>query len=224
VLNFAVCTSDAECPTNTCVGGTCDCSNPSYEPVHPVCKDEDCEDLCLYSCEESRCVLPTRCTDGEECFGSTPLCDKGKCAECRRSTDCSFEKVCIDGRCETPCEDDTNCPVFEACESGECLYVGCRSDRECTLIPDVESAGLAPGTDPRSLRCHTEDGVGRCIVPCQTDAQCPYIEVCSGGVCQYIGCEFDSECKTIAGLHDQQSSEESPWVSSVSCREAAPVE
>jgi len=220
VLDFAACDSDAECDANVCVGGTCDCFNPSYEPADPVCTDPDCEDACQYACEQSRCVLPTDCESSEECFGATPLCDDGTCVECTGSADCSFDRSCISGRCENPCESDGNCAVFEACQAGECLYVGCRSDRECRLLPSVELADLPSGTDPRLLRCHTEDGIGRCIVPCQTDAQCPPTEVCSGGVCEYIGCELDSECKTIVGLHDQESSSDTPWVSTIECRAA----
>src|SRR6478735_6899702 len=222
LLDFATCGSDADCDANTCVGGTCDCSNPSYEPADPICTDEECEDLCPYVCEDSRCVLPTDCDDDSQCFGSTPLCEEGKCVECSGSVDCSFDQICIGGRCETPCEDDGNCAVFEACQAGECLYVGCRSDRECTLLPSVESAGVPAGTDPRLLRCNTEDGIGRCIVPCQTDAQCPFTEVCVGGVCEYIGCELDAECKTILGLYDQTADHETPWVSTIECR--APTE
>jgi hypothetical protein len=96
--------------------------------------------------------------------------------------------------------------------------VGCRSDRECTLIPDVRSLGLAPGVDPRLLRCHTEDGVGRCVIPCQTDSQCATVEVCSGRLCQYIGCDTNEECATILGVHEQGASEERPWIASVECR------
>jgi hypothetical protein len=46
--------------------------------------------------------------------------------------------------------------------------------------------------------------------------------VCVGGVCEYIGCELDAECKTILGLHDQTANEETPWVSTIECR--APTE
>jgi len=218
VLDFGVCASDAQCAANVCVGGTCDCSNPSYEPADPICTDPECDDVCHFACERSRCEIPTACEDSAECFGSTPLCDEGQCVECTGSADCSFDQACLMGRCETPCESDGNCAVFEACQAGECIYVGCRSDRECRLLPSVEVAGLPPGTDPRLLRCHTQEGIGRCIVPCQTDAQCPTTEVCRGGVCEYIGCEVDAECKTILGLYDQETSEETPWVSTLECR------
>ncbi len=218
-LDFTTCSSDAECGANTCVGGSCACENPSYDPADPVCSDEDCEGLCLWACEASRCVLPTDCQTNADCAGNTPLCDDGTCVECTTSTDCSFDKICLEGRCETPCENDSHCPLFEACQAGECIYVGCRSDRECTLIPGVELLGVS-GVDPRLLRCNTERGVGKCIVPCQTDAQCPPTEVCSGGVCEYIGCETEAECKTIVGLHDQGSSDAAPWVPTVECRSA----
>ncbi len=217
-LNFTPCSSNAECAANTCTGGSCDCSNPSYDPADPVCENEECEELCRWACEESRCVIRSDCQDNEDCFGARSLCDEGSCVECKSSTDCSFDRICLSGRCEKLCQNDTHCPLFEACDSGQCIYVGCRSDRECTLIPDVESVGLSSGVDPRLLRCHTEDGIGKCIIPCQTDAQCPTTEVCSGGVCEYIGCETDAECKTIVGAHDQDAAEELPWVSKVECR------
>ncbi len=219
-LNFTACDSDAECAANTCLGGTCACENPTFTPEHPLCTDPDCEGLCLWSCEESRCALPTTCRGDEDCVGSKPVCAAGSCVECARSADCSFDKVCASGSCETRCENDSHCALFEACQAGECLYVGCRSDRECTLIPDVRALGLSAGFDTRLLRCHTEAGVGRCLVPCQTDAQCEVSEVCNGGLCEYIGCDSSAECKTIIGLHDQVSSDAQPWVPTVECRQA----
>jgi hypothetical protein len=218
-LDFVACDSDAECVANTCTGGSCDCSNPSYDLADPVCTDTDCDGLCLWTCENSRCVFPTDCEADSDCFGSTPLCVDGACSECGADVDCSFDKRCHAGRCETPCTNDLHCPLFEACQAGECIYVGCRSDRECSLIPDLESLGFSPGLDRRLLRCNTdEEGVGECLIPCQTDAQCPSTEVCSGGRCQYIGCETASECKTIIGVHDQVASDDQPWVPSVECR------
>jgi hypothetical protein len=217
-LNFTVCQSDADCAANTCAGGTCTCDNPNYSPLSPVCQDPDCADKCFWSCEDSRCVIPTSCGTSDDCFGSKPQCVDGTCVECSISTDCSFDKICVAGSCETSCQDDTQCGLFEACQVGECTYVGCRSNRECTLIPDVRSLALAPGVDPRLLRCHTADGVGRCIIPCQTDAQCGRTEVCSGGLCQYIGCDSSDQCATILGVHEQGSSSEQPWIGSVECR------
>jgi len=218
-LDFTVCDSDAQCAPNACTGGSCSCENPSYSPNDPICQDPDCDGLCIWSCEDSRCVIPTSCKADADCFGSKPQCVDGNCVECSLSTDCSFGKICVDGSCETPCQDDEQCALFEACQAGECIYVGCRSDRECALVPDVKAIGLTPGTDPRLLRCHTDQGVGHCLIPCQTDSQCEKTDVCSGGLCKYIGCESTDECATILGVHDQVRSNEHPWVASVECRE-----
>jgi hypothetical protein len=217
-LDFTACGSDAECTSNTCVGGFCACENPSFDPADPVCSDEECEGLCLWACEDSRCVIPRDCEDDDGCFGSTPLCVDGTCVECTASVDCSFDKVCLSGKCETPCKSDLQCALFEACQAGECLYVGCRSDRECSLIPDLEALGLSANLDRRLLRCNTEDGIGRCLIPCQTDAQCLPTEVCTGGLCEYIGCESTAECKSIVGLHDQVATDDQPWIPTVECR------
>lgn len=220
-INFTVCASDAECTANTCAGGGCSCENPNYSPLDPVCSDEECAGLCLWSCEESRCVIPTSCNTSDDCFGSRPQCVDGSCVECSISSDCSFGKICLSGSCETACQDDAQCGQFEACQAGECIYVGCRSHRECTLIPDVRSLALPVGIDPRLLRCHTEGGVGRCVIPCQTDSQCATSEVCSDGLCKYIGCETNEECATILGVHEQVTTDEHPWIASVECRAEA---
>lgn len=219
-LNFTACSSDAECAGNSCIGGSCACENPTYAPTHPLCTDADCEGLCLWSCEDSRCVLPTACSSHDDCSGAKPVCVGGKCSECAKSADCSLDEVCVSGSCETPCQNDSHCALFEACQAGECLYVGCRSDRECTLVPDVTALGLDAGLDTRLLRCHTRSGVGRCLIPCQTDSQCAATEVCTGGLCEYIGCESTAECKTIIALHDQVASTGQPWVPTVECRES----
>jgi hypothetical protein len=217
-LDFTNCTADAECAANNCAGGSCGCENPSYTPSHPLCSDAECDSLCLWTCEGSRCVLPSDCRTSDDCYGSKPVCVDGTCTECAQSVDCSFDKICLAGSCETPCRQDSQCGLFEACQAGECIYVGCRSDRECALLPELSAVGLPSSLDARLLRCHTERGVGRCLIPCQTDSQCATTEVCSGGLCQYIGCTDSAECKTIVALHGQLASDAHPWLASVECR------
>ncbi|HET7542023.1 MAG TPA: hypothetical protein VFK05_19255, partial [Polyangiaceae bacterium] len=216
--NFTVCSTDADCAANTCSGGNCNCANPNYTPTLPVCTDPACDGLCLWACEDSRCVIPSVCTSDDDCFGSRPRCVQGECVECTDSSDCSFDRICRGGSCETRCQNDANCALFEACQAGECIYVGCRSDRECTLIPDVNALELPTGLDPRSLRCHTENRVGKCVIPCESDSQCAATETCEGGLCKYIGCENDSECKAIVGGRDTTTSAAQPWIPSYDCR------
>jgi hypothetical protein len=216
-LDFAPCGSGVECAANVCRGGECQCENSAFDPADPVCDDPDCDDLCLWTCEDSRCVLPSDCEASADCFGATPICESGKCVECARAADCSFGRICLEGRCETACRSDLQCGLFEACQAGECIYVGCRADRECTLLSDRGALGLN-GVDPRLLRCATVDGVGHCIVPCQTDAQCATNEVCEGGICEYIGCETNAECKTILGVYNVEANRETPWISHLECR------
>jgi len=217
-INFTSCSTDADCAANTCSSGTCACGNPAYVPTLPVCTDPDCDGLCQWACEDSRCVIPTRCVTDDDCFGSKPRCVTGECVECVDSTDCSFEKSCRSGSCETRCKDDTNCALFEACQAGQCIYVGCRSDRECSLIPDVNALELTPGFDPRLLRCHTDAGIGKCVIPCENDGQCAATETCEAGLCKYIGCNSSDECKSILGVHNQTASDTQPWIPAVDCR------
>jgi hypothetical protein len=159
-------------------------------------------------------MVDTRCSADTECGATTPFCKDGACAECRTSADCEMEE-CVNGHCGPACETDTQCKVFEACQAGECAYVGCRSDRECVL----NAAEAAPGQDPRLAKCRIAEGRGSCVFPCEIDAQCASSEVCLNGVCEYIGCETASECKTIAGLHDlPEPTPERPWVTTVECR------
>jgi hypothetical protein len=183
-------------------------------PTAAICSDPQCEGICGYTCLEERCVVDARCASDVQCGATTPYCSEGACVECLSSDDCEMEE-CVDGHCGPQCETDTQCKLFEACQAGECVYVGCRTDRECVL-----KAGAAPpGQDPRLARCQIEEGHGTCVFPCEIDAQCAPSEVCLEGMCEYIGCETDTECKTIAGLHDQpQPTPERPWVTNVQCR------
>lgn len=211
--------SQLDCSVNPCVANTCpihycNCQNPDYLPTSPICTDPACEDVCGFTCEEQRCVVDTRCGADAECGVATPYCNDGECSECRTSDDCEMEE-CVDGKCGPQCESDTQCQLFEACQSGKCAYVGCRTDRECVL----QAGETASAQDARLAKCRVVDGRGTCVMPCEIDAQCAPSEVCLEGVCEYLGCETDSECKTIAGLHNLPApTPERPWITKVECR------
>jgi hypothetical protein len=206
--------TDFTCTTNTCSSPYCRCQNPDYDPTDPICTDPDCEKICGFVCENERCVVDTGCDVDDDCPASTPFCDQRVCVECLTSDDCDDEQ-CTNGRCGPECEVSTQCAKFEACMANECVYVGCQSDRECVL----SASNRDPAKDPRLAKCRIENGIGTCVYPCEIDAQCAPTEVCLGGICEYIGCETDSECKTIAGLHNQPlPTELRPWVTTAECR------
>ncbi len=212
--------SSFTCSLNTCSLPLCNCVNPEYDPTNPICTDPDCEGICGFVCEEDRCVVDTTCAADTECPLTTPYCAKGECQECRTSEDCEDE-ACVDGHCGPVCEVDTQCGVFEACQANECVYVGCRTDRECVL--QAASSKAASSQDPRLAKCSIENNRGTCVFPCEIDAQCAPSEVCLANVCKYIGCETDSECKTIAGLHNLPvPTPERPWVTTAVCKAEAP--
>lgn len=203
------------CTVNTCSTPYCNCKNPEYLPTDPICTDPDCDGICAFTCTDDRCVADTGCTADSQCAVSKPFCTMGVCGECRTKDDCKDED-CIDGHCGPACTSDTQCGLFEACQTGKCVYVGCRSDRECVL--KASSANSAQGQDPRLSKCSVEGNLGTCVFPCEIDAQCAATEVCFEGVCKYIGCERDSECATIAGLHNLPApTPDRPWITSAIC-------
>jgi hypothetical protein len=216
--------SSITCTTNLCPTTYCDCTNPDYDPENPICSDPDCEGICGFACEEERCVVDDSCDIDADCVAvTTPFCDdSGTCVECLTSEDCGEDEEveCVAGRCGPECEVDTQCALFEACQANECVYVGCQSNRECVL----SATDADPTHDPRLAKCNVENGIGTCVFPCEIDAQCAPTEVCLEGVCEYIGCETDGECKTIAGLHNTPiPTEERPWVTTAVCRAETPL-
>jgi hypothetical protein len=207
--------SVSTCTSNTCSNLRCNCTNPEYAPSDPICSDPDCVGICGFTCKDDRCVADTSCNSDIQCVASTPFCSSGKCSECRTSEDCEDED-CIAGHCGPTCKVDTQCGLFEACQAGECVFVGCRSDRECVLQASNKNA--TPAQDPRLAKCQLENQLGTCVFPCEIDAQCASTEVCLGGICKYIGCETDRECTTIAGLHNLPlPTPERPWTTTAVC-------
>jgi hypothetical protein len=213
-LNGAVCYSDGDCAINSCSSPYCRCDNPDYDPTAPICEDEDCEGICGWTCEGQLCAVDLSCNIDSDCVNATPFCDDGACVQCLSDEDCEEDVACIAGVCGPECEADSECGLFEVCQDDACLYVGCQTDRECVL-----SAPVGSEQDPRLAVCLIEAGVGTCVFPCDIDAQCGPTEICVDSVCEYIGCDTDTECKTIAGLHDQPPpTAEQPWTTAAECR------
>jgi hypothetical protein len=240
-LSSVACSVDSECAyyaynsqvTCTKPSRTCNCTNPDYDGLNPICSDPDCTgQLCLLRCEDERCVTDRSCTQNADCsqFG-LPLCDGGRCVECKKSTDCDDDETCEEGTCHTPCKHDEECPLFYGCDSdsGECEYVGCKTDRECVLAAtrnvDPENPQSVPtnsGEDARLQKCLPSAGSDfkTCKIPCENDGSCGAQSVCDSGFCKFIGCENDAECRAYLNIASQIPTDAKPYVSTAVCREA----
>jgi hypothetical protein len=108
--------------------------------------------------------------------------------------------------CEPECDGDADCPGGEVCE----LSTGCQSPAQC--VPGCrDDSQCGPGELCNQVQCFTCPCPGICEPVdenCETDADCPFGEVCElGAGCQQPlqctpGCRDDSQCP--AGLECQQ--------------------
>ncbi len=147
------CIDDETCTKNgqgsKCLGGKCaDCA------VTEDCTKRNPE----YTCISGECKPPCQ-TDGD-CPGFE-RCSAGKCIEsgCHTTRECvaatrNVEATCgTDGKCIVPCQTDLECGnpkgySFFSCVAGQCLYVGCDSDKDCRLFytGDDSENGTSSGT------------------------------------------------------------------------------
>jgi hypothetical protein len=131
--------NDSTCAINggggKCLGGKCgQCAS-----------DDDCggagSDL---TCVSGKCQAP--CQGDGDCAGFD-RCLQGKCVEsgCQTNRECiaatrNVEATCgTDGKCIVPCQTDLECGnpkgySFFSCVGGQCLYMGCESDKDCRLL------------------------------------------------------------------------------------------
>jgi hypothetical protein len=220
------CSTDSDCSyaTDTCSPGFCSCSNPNWDSSHPICSDPDCDDVCTLVCEGRRCVEDTSCESNADCGGVRDICaDRGDCVQCETNADCddpndeedNDDECSDDGSCFRPCQGDAECPMFHACEQGDCNYVGCRTTQECILLGT--NAGIQ---DPRLLTCTQNDnGIGTCAIQCQIDAHCGGNQKCEDGSCKYIGCAEDTDCYSLLNLNNWVRDDFTPWVPEAVCME-----
>lgn len=93
------------------------------------------------------------------------------------------------------------------CEDGVCRWHGCQSDDEC-------QRSLGGEADPHRFACRAlgSDGFRTCEMTCQGPADCSTGAattdtdnyVCEAGLCRYLGCLTDDECRaTVVGRGEQ---------------------
>jgi hypothetical protein len=121
------------------------------------------------------------------------VCDtkEDKCVECIDALDCAIGQACVKNKCVKTCQKREDCTFFEDCQKGECVQVGCQSDRECVAY-----------TRNALSTCDTK--TKKCSEPCEKDAECDStfnyrFRACIKGTCQDVGCESDEECRIRGG-------------------------
>ena len=132
------CVNDSTCSIagsgGKCVGGKC----------AACASDSDCGEGSELSCVNGKCQPP--CQGDGDCEGFD-RCVEGKCVEsgCQTTRECiaatrNVEATCgTDGKCIVPCQTDLECGnpkgySFYSCVEGQCLYMGCESDKDCRLL------------------------------------------------------------------------------------------
>jgi hypothetical protein len=144
--------SSYACEDNTCKANL-NCQEGMYCPGYYVCdtainkcveciSDGDCDSgtevcrngVCANKCNlDSDCPYFNRCNNGE-CVDSGCLTDR----ECKAAAGNALA-VCVEGDCRVPCQTNLECGSpennfnFQSCVDGQCVYVGCESDKECQL-------------------------------------------------------------------------------------------
>lgn len=159
------------------------------DPAYCLTYHTFCE--CNRACEAELCVdKPPGCTASAECSSLlTPFCSNGVCSECAEHADCPGESdKCIGGECQAPCTLNEHCPLLSECQNGQCVDVGCKTDKECYfLLGDTRATCKA----------------GECVVPCASNQECADFQACQDGECTFVGCDTDEECRIYLGLEDE---------------------
>jgi hypothetical protein len=134
------CVQDSTCTilggAGKCLGGTCaacatdtDCRTGGAA-ADSVCVSGKCQPPCQ---GDGDCPNFERCLQGQ--------CKEGGCQtdrECIAATKNVESKCGTDGKCVTPCQTDLECGnpkgySFMSCVGGQCVYMGCDSDKDCRL-------------------------------------------------------------------------------------------
>jgi len=188
------CEEAADCCENFAPSPDCEIYQANCETDPIFCNTYRSLCVCSQDCVDALCVARAPgCSSDEECLSQqTPFCVDEQCVQCGEASDCpGVGTICTGGACLGPCSVDENCPPLHACREGECVDVGCQSDRECVFL---RSDALAVCRE------------GACDVPCVRDSDCAEqgtsFEVCLEGRCEFVGCEGDAECRALLMLQD----------------------
>jgi hypothetical protein len=181
------CETDQDCCENFVAAVNCASMQKGCKSNHYLCPTFYSQCKCNQVCQANMCTPVTMCMDDTNC-GTTQRCLSGVCAQCKTSTDCTgSDQQCVAGVCRAPCMNNEQCPLFSECQSGKCVAVGCKSDRECYFE-----------TKNQLSQCKDT----KCITPCTEDAMCGDFQVCNQGQCVFVGCETDEECRAMLNVQN----------------------
>jgi hypothetical protein len=161
----SLCECKKDCVAEQCVAEPPGCQNSAEctSAQTPFCLEGKCRECELdagckeegQKCVKGQCIAA--CTLDEQC-PALHSCVAGVCNEtgCKTQRECVFlsksaRAICRAGKCQTPCEVDTDCASeketevdFQVCEQGQCVFVGCESNAECRALLSLEDeSGLA---------------------------------------------------------------------------------
>jgi hypothetical protein len=145
-----------------------------------------------YSCDDGYCGY-LGCQNNAECesIGADWFCDEEAFGLPSCARRCQTRNDCVLGA--DPRYDADN----YACDNSTCKWLGCQSNEECR--------GMGLGDD---WEC--AEGLGNvpnCVKTCNVAVDCVYTQdarydadnyACEDQLCEYTGCQGDSECK-LAG-------------------------
>lgn len=139
-----------------------------------------------WECNAGTCESKDPCSTSTDSCGPTRYCNGTKCVDCLMDAQCPADARCVNQKCERTCKSNRDCDYLFECQSGACVKVGCKTDRECIALEANERAV-----------CHA----GQCTLPCETSEECRSADfpltlmACIGKVCVDAGCESDQECR-----------------------------
>lgn len=190
---FAGCAADAGCPSGRCAAVELPDGRRMLACVPALARcrvDADCG--------AGRACLPEALDDGPGLACVLPIAGAPAGAPCTAAAECASAD-CLDGRCWSPCVDDTHCPAETRCHLGARYLVddrgspeteddravgvgGCRSAAlgSATLCvqdagcPEGELCAQRPSPDRSALegRCLIPSGPAADGAPCAVDGDC----------------------------------------------------
>lgn len=178
-VTHADCKSGLGCYASRCREKDADLTVTGKSCVLYQCqKDADCCETFVPEYDMDQCALWKDQCDNGIASGGVIIPSPNSCTY--YNSWCVCEDSCIDNQCiMAECTVDGDCGLGEVCSGNLCRE--CDSDDDCTDY----GAGFY---------CNE---VGNCQAGCVRDEQCGTMEQCKDGVCEYVGCTSDLQCKAM---------------------------